>query len=112
MGVAMVPIATNETLLVTRIATRKLCSNTMQWQQNIGVAIDYFATRRNHCNKVSLLPHQLNGFYSWLRILQRFGRFVATDRSSIATFPNGCYRRHMLLPHYLGWFLQLGHPFP
>jgi hypothetical protein len=102
MGVAMEPIATNETLLVTHIATRWLCSKKMQSQLNIGVAIDIFATHRNHSNRGSLLPHHLNGCYSCLRILQRYGWLVATERSSITTFANGCYRRHMLLPQSLG----------
>jgi hypothetical protein len=44
MGVAMVTIAMNEMLLMTLIATRWSCSNTMQSHWKIGVAIDVIAT--------------------------------------------------------------------
>ena len=112
MGVAIVSIATNKALLAIRIATRWSCSNTMQSQRNIGVAIVVVATQRKHCNRGSLLPRRLNGCYRWLRLLQRLFGLVATERSYIATFLNGCYRWHRLLPRYLGWLLQTGHLLP
>jgi hypothetical protein len=112
MGVAIVSIATNKALLAIRIATCWSCSNIMQLQRNTCVAIMVIATRRKHCNRASLSPRHLNGFYRWLRLLKCIRRLVATERSSIATFVNGCYRRHRLLPHYLGWLLHIGHLLP
>lgn len=85
MGVVIVSIATNEALLAIRIATRWSCSNTMQSQRTIGVAIVVIATQRKHCNRGSLLPRRLNGCYRRFSLLQRLFRLVATDMSSIAT---------------------------
>jgi hypothetical protein len=62
MGVAIVSIGKNYTFLAIRIAISWSCSNTMQLQRNVGVAIVVIATRRKHCNRGSLLPHLLNGF--------------------------------------------------
>jgi hypothetical protein len=85
MGVAIVSIATNWALLVIRIATWWSCSNTIQLQRNTGVAFVVIATRRRHCNRVSLLPRHLISCYRWLRLLQRFCRLVAIERSFIVT---------------------------
>jgi hypothetical protein len=45
MDVAIVLIATNQVLLAIRIATRWSCSNTMQLQCNVGVAIVVITTQ-------------------------------------------------------------------